>query len=83
MVFRHTYYKKKLPHIMGNEAKPNKEKNKKMTTTLPTRAQQHITYKQTVKTNISSLCLRHLTTLSCGCCKSPNDTRHHWLSPSS
>jgi hypothetical protein len=29
MVFQRIYYKKRLPHIMGNEAKPNKEKNKK------------------------------------------------------
>jgi hypothetical protein len=42
MVFWRIYYKKKLSHIMKNEAKPNKEKNKRMTTTLPTRAQQHI-----------------------------------------
>jgi hypothetical protein len=46
MVFRHISYKKKLPHIMGNEAKPYKEKEKRATT-LPTRAQQHIAYKLT------------------------------------
>jgi hypothetical protein len=36
--------KKKLPHIMGNEVKPY---NEKITTTLPTRPQQHITYRVT------------------------------------
>jgi hypothetical protein len=46
MVFRHISYKKKLPHIMENEVKPYKEKEKRATT-LPTRAQQHITYKLT------------------------------------
>jgi hypothetical protein len=54
-----------------------------MITTLPTRSQQHITYKQIAKISMSLLCLRHLTTLSWGRCKTPNDTRNHWLSPSS
>jgi hypothetical protein len=69
------YYKKELPYIMRNKAKSNKEKNKRMTTTLLTKAQQHIAYKQTVKISISSLCLCRLTMLSSGCCKSSNDTR--------
>jgi hypothetical protein len=29
MVFQGIYYKKKLPHIMRNEVKPNKQKNNK------------------------------------------------------
>jgi hypothetical protein len=34
-----------------------------MITALPTRAQQHIVYRQIAKTSMSLLCLRHLTTL--------------------